>query len=356
VSRTVRIILITATLLGLAVLLAYFAGFFHDKVPAEAAPVTLRINGEVVQAVKLSKPLVEQVAGTVAATSDTLIASRIMARIVRINARAGERVGTGQLLVELDDEAQRAAHEQRTQAAAAALAVLEETRLTQARTASLRQSGSVSQAALDRANTDERRAAADYEQALRAAEEAKAALGYTTITAPMDGTIVERFVEPGDTATPGQPLLKLYKPGQMRVEATLRESLISFVQVGDQLSARIDAQDRSVNATVEEIVPAADPNTRTFLLKARLAEIEGLFPGMFARLFIPTVAQTRVWIPARAVQQAGQLRFVYVRAEDGDARRYVRLGQPEEAQIAVASGLAEGERVVIPLVAPIKTD
>lgn len=342
--------LIVAMVIALAGLIAYLGGAFHTKVTDQAKVSGERLDGELVEAVAEATPALEHVAATVQATSDTLIASRIMANVLRVNVRAGDQVSENDSLIVLDDKALLAAREQRAQEAAAAQAVLEDARLTRERTESLRKAGSVSQAILDRALTDERRAAAEFERGRRAVAEADAAIGYTRINAPMDGTVIERFTEPGDIASPGQPLLKLFNPGQMRIEATVRESLIRFVAVGDTLNATIDALDLDVVTVVEEIVPSANPTSRTFLLKARLTTNQILFPGMFARLTIPIADAERVWIPARAVQQAGQLRFVYVRGDDADVRRFVRLGETSGDRVEVRSGLANGEAVVVPAV------
>ncbi|MCX7064242.1 MAG: efflux RND transporter periplasmic adaptor subunit, partial [Proteobacteria bacterium] len=123
------------------------------------------------------------------------------------------------------------------------------------------------------------------------------------------------------------------------------------VGTGDRVTARVDALDVAVTATVEEIVPAADPGSRTFTLKALLPQVDGLFPGMFARLMIPLGTEVQLRIPAAAVQRAGQLDFVYVRTAIGDERRFVRIGKVEsDATVIVRSGLANGESVVIPQV------
>jgi membrane fusion protein (multidrug efflux system) len=346
-TRKLTFGLIATVSLGL--MLAYFAGAFHSKVSQTAASPTKRQSGEIIVARSRPELVTESVPGTVQATDATLIGSRIIGSVVRVNVRAGARVTQGDLLVELDDQALKAALEQRRQEVAGAKATLEEARLARDRSNSLIGSGSISQAALDKANADFRVAQANAERAERAVAEAEAAFGYSKIRAPMTGTIVERFIEPGDTATPGRTLLRLYNPGRLRVEATLRESLVRQVGTGDSVVARIDALDVAVPAIVEEIVPAADPGSRTFTLKALLPQVDGLFPGMFARVRIPLGTEETIHIPAAAVQRAGQLEFVYVRTSDGDERRFVRTAGPQSDEtVIVRSGIANGESVVVP--------
>lgn len=347
-SQKYRYVMLALATLGLALLLAYFAGVFHSKISQTSDVSSEQIVGTVVLAVADLKPAIEQVAGTVQATSDTILASRIMARILRVNVRAGDSVTAEDMLIELDDEALLAVRQQRVQAATAAKAALEEAQLHQTRIASLREQGSVSIAELDQAVTATRRAAAFAEGAQRAVAEASAAMNYSRIRAPMSGTVVEHYAEAGDMASPGQPLLKLFNPGQMRIEATVRESLIQYVQLGAELDAEIDAIGGKLTAVVEEIVPSADPTSRTFVLKARLSNANDMFPGMFARLSIPVAEVKGIWVPANAVQHAGQLSFVYVRNVGTDQRRFVRLGKTAADLVEVRSGLASGEAIVIP--------
>ncbi len=344
-----RLLLVLLAIAVLGIMLAYFAGAFHTKVAQTVDSAPFRMASEAVVVRSQPEAVTESVPGTVQATDATLIGSRIIASVVRVNVRAGAKVTQGDLLVELDDQALKAVLEQRRQEAAGAAASLEEAHRARDRANSLSGSGNISQAALDKANADFRVAQANAERAERAVAEAQAAFGYTKILAPMTGTIVERFIEPGDTATPGRTLLRLYNPGRLRVEATLRESLVRRVGTGDNVTARIDALDIDVPATVEEIVPAADPASRTFTLKALVPQVPGLFPGMFARLMIPLGTEQRIRVPSRAVQHAGQLDFVYVRTPSGDERRYVRIGNPEsDGTVIVRSGISDGESVVIP--------
>ena len=111
---------------------------------------------------------------------------------------------------------------------------------------------------------------AELASARQALEEAESAVGYAEIHSPIAGRIVDRFAEPGDTASPGQKLLSLYNPFSLRIEARVREHLALSLQNGQELDVEVPAVGKLFSASVEEIVPAADPGSRSFLVRAIL--------------------------------------------------------------------------------------
>ena len=352
--RSVALLLTAAGFL--VAVMAWFSGAFTENaVSPETEPVML--EGERIRLATERITVVEPVPGTVSATDETLVGSRILASITRINVRSGDRVERGDLLVEFDDSAQRSVLAQRQQAEASQEAAFNEASLARDRAVRLFESGNVSRADYDRALTAFQVQEAELERARRAVAEAQAQLDYTRITAPISGTVVDRYAEAGDTATPGQALLRLFNPGRLRIEALLRESLINRVQQGQEISARIGALDLAVSVVVEEIVPTADPGSRSFVIKALLPQQADLYPGMFARLDIPVGTRDRLAVPEAAVVRTGQLTFVYVEAEDGSARRRaVRIGTESEGLIEVVSGLREGETIIVPAAGSGQTD
>jgi multidrug efflux pump subunit AcrA (membrane-fusion protein) len=111
----------------------------------------------------------------------------------------------------------------------------------------------------------------------------------------------------------------------------------------------VDALGQTFEGTVDEIVPAAEPGSRSFLVKVGLPSAPGLFPGMFGRLLIPVGEVERRYIPAAAVNQVGQLDFVDIASNQGRVRRFVRLGRTGPADtVEVISGLADGEKIYLP--------
>lgn len=328
--------------------MAWFSGAFHDKAEVDRAAAT-DFEGERVTLETETVSVLEPVPGTVSATDETLVGSRILASITRMHVRSGDRVERGHLLVEFDDSAQRSVLAQREQAEASSTAALEEAELARDRAVKLFDSGNLSRADYDRALTAHRVLSADLERARRAVAEAEAQLSYTQIVAPINGTVVERYAEAGDTTVPGQALLRLFNPGRLRVEALLRESLITWVSQGQEITARIGALDLVVPAVVEEIVPTADASSRSFLIKALLPKQADLYPGMFARLEIPVADRERLAVPEVALLRSGQLTFVYI--EDGSGavqRRTVRTGVMNDGRVEIVSGLRAGDVVIVP--------
>ena len=98
---------------------------------------------------------------------------------------------------------------------------------------------------------------------------------------------------------------------------------------------------------LEEIVPSADPGSRSFVVKVGISEESGLYPGMFGRLLIPIGEVRKMYIPADAVTHVGQLDFVIVKSEKGPIRRYVRLGAVEDDRVQIISGLSPGEEIIV---------
>lgn len=347
-----RLLRPAAGLLALALLgavMAWLAGLFSPTIPpgqglgaeAPAALDTIPVRG-------VTEPVIEQVPGTVRARNETVVSSRITATIRAVTVRAGDRVAAGDLLVQLDSRALQARVEQQRESAAAAEARLAEVESRYQRVRSLLQRGVVAQAEMDRAEADLRSARADLARAREAIAEATTELSYASIRAPIDGRITDRFADPGDTAVPGAPLLRLYDPASLRLEADVRESLTSGLALGQGLNARVDALGREFRVTVDEIVPSAEPGTRTFRVKAALPPTEDLYPGMFGRLLIPTGERRRLYVPGEAVFRLGQLEFVRVAVDGHAVRRYVRTGsRTADGQVEVLSGLQEGERVVV---------
>jgi RND family efflux transporter MFP subunit len=351
VKASLKIVGIVIALGLLAGVMAYLAGFFEEKISTDfsnVAPVT--DTGQVVIVKVTAQPIIEQAAGTLRAKVETVISPIITATISSIAVWAGDEVQAGEELVRLDSRELKARVDQAQQATVAAKARLRQTEKDLARVQRIMQAdpGAVSKAERDRLQTALRTSRAELARLMRQKDEAQTALSYSKLTAPIAGRIVERLADPGDTARQGEPLLRMYDPTTLRLEASVRESVASKLAKGQQLSAEIDALKKQYPVVVDEIVPSADPGSRSFLVKVSLTDGSGLYPGMFGRLMIPLGQTEKITIPLAAVTQVGQLNFVTVKTDQGPVRRYVRLGQPVPDQgVEIISGLSPGDQILI---------
>ncbi len=346
-----KILGILAALVLLVGLMAYLAGFFEPKIPVDFRGVVPSAGtGRVFRVEAAVEPLIEQAAGTLRAKVETVISPLITAMISSITVRPGDAVQKGEVLVKLDSRELKARVDQAHQGVVVARVRLAEAEKVLARVQRIFQadSGAVSAAERDRNQTAVDTARAQLLSMARQEDEARTALSYSELTAPISGRIVERFGDPGDTAQQGQPLLRMYDPDSLRLEASVRESVASKLASGQNLVVEIDALRRRVGGVVDEIVPSADPGSRSFLVKVNLSADAALYPGMFGRLLIPIGHVERISIPVGAVTRVGQLDFVIVKTPQGPVRRYVRLGERRsDDHIAVVSGLAAGDEILV---------
>lgn len=345
-----------SVLLGMALLvtaIAWMSGAFRVKIPPlEAAhlrpPVSARGSCPV-ETLKTAERV--EVVGTVEPRHKTAVSSQVLAAILQVHVRAGDRVEQGQALLRLDDRELRAQIREAEAAVAAAAADLATRERDFARYKQMYADQAATGEEYDRSSGAYQVAAAQQQRAQEQLHRLEVMLTYTRIQAHTSGLVVERLVDPGDLAVPGKPLLTLHDPSQRDLHASVRETLSRFVRPGMTLPIHIDALDLSLEGTVREIVPQALPLSRTVLVKVALpAEAaEGLYNGMFGRMAIPVGTVDRLVVPLGTVVHVGQLDLVDVVAGDGAIeRRFIRTGKALGDKIEVLSGLDAGERVALP--------
>ena len=193
------------------------------------------------------------------------------------------------------------------------------------------------------------RAATSGVDAARAAlAEGRATLGYATVTAPFDGRVVERHVDPGGLATPNAPLLVIDDEASLRVEAAVEESRGAEIHVGVAAAVELGDPARTLDGTVGEIVPNVDVGSRAFLVKIDLPPgTRSIRPGTFARVGFRVGARSHLVVPTARSRRSGALDRVFV-ADAGIARlRMITRGAAQGPWTEVLSGLAAGDPVIV---------
>jgi len=345
--KPIRLLLPLLALLLLLLIVAWMAGLFSDRIDPGLQPLTPTAVGDAEPLEEVEQPLTESVPGSVRPREATVISSRILARITAIDVRAGDVVEPGQLLIELEQSDLLSRESQASEQIRAADARLLEAEQSLRRARELSDRGLLARADLDRARSHYDALVAEKAQAEKALEEVRTAVGYTRIRAPIGGRVVDRFAEPGDTASPGVRLLSIYNPLTLRIEAQVRESLALSLETGEELEVEIPSLGLVLPALLEERVPAADPGSRSFLVKVQIDYDSRLLPGMYARLRVPAGTTRRLLVPAERVARVGQLDLVWVDVDGRAERRIVRLGREvQPGQLEVLAGLEAGDRLL----------
>ena len=308
--------------------------------------------------------------GVVQARTTATIAARIMAPVREVRVSPGDRVREGQTLIVLaGDDLAAGAHaarssalaaEQGSKAAAAELQAAEAglvlARASHDRIASLQAKRSATSQELDDVtaalrSADARVAAASarglqaastVETARAAGDHASATESFTTITAPFDGVVTEKMVEPGNMASPGTPLLRLEDTRGFRLEVRVDESRVARIRNGDIVPVFLAAGTSLIQGTVVEVSRAVDADARAFLVKIALPDVPSLRSGEFGKARFGGTPRRALTIPPSAIVRRGQVASVFV-VDKGLAR--VRLVNVSESE--VLAGLTELELVIL---------
>lgn len=338
--------------------------------------------------------------GTVQAKNRSVVAAKVMGNIVALHVREGDTVRAGQTLIEIDNrdagiqlqksqagmrEVQDSLEEVERNiraaesARAAAQANEKLTKSTLDRYQTLFQRRSVSPQEFDEVRTKYEIAKAESERAdrlLQAAaarqnqmrariDQAKADVanarvyaGYSRITAPIDGVVVSKQADVGYMATPGMPLLTIENNSRYQLHASVEESRLGTIHLNDQVHVVLEALGNTdLLGTVEEIVPAADPATRSYIVKVGLANAGDIHlrSGLYGKARFVTGQRKILSVPQTAIAQQGQLTGVFVVDQSGVARlRLVKTGRVVGDRVELLSGLNDGEEIVSEGIAPLR--
>ncbi len=332
---------------GIVVLLMWLAGGFHEKIqPGPTYVGVLPLGQARTTTVELMMvPLTEDAVGTVRAAHETEVGAKIMARVLAVHAQAGQHVEQDQVLVELEKGDLQARVSQAQAAVDGAQAALDQAQTDYDRIVRLRAEGSASELEFTTATNGLSAAEANHEQALSAFREAEAVIGYATIRSPLTGVVIDKTVDVGDMVRPGQTVFRLFD--RLQLVATVRESLATSLQVGQQLPVTLEALDLHCEGTISEIVPESDVLSRAFYVKVTGPCPPGVIPGMFGRLHIPVGERQELRISRTAVRRVGQVPCVYrVIGDNRVERAFIQIAGEYGEQIAVASGLSGGDLIV----------
>jgi len=285
--------------------------------------------------------------GTIQPEFKSVISAQIVAAILQIPVEAGQEVKAGGLLARLDDRDLAARLNQARESLHRAEAARDLAQSDYGRDLPLVEKAVIPRAEFDQTEFRLRGARADAERAKEALREAEVALGYAEIRSPYAAVIIDKLAEVGDLAAPGRPLLTLYQTGRLWVEADVREDDAGLLKLGRPYNLRVNSLGKQYQGRLQQIVPAADPSSRTVRARFALPADPSLIPGFYATAYLPRGEEAILAIPASALLRSGQLEQVIVFDEGRLERRTVVCGRRWDGQQEILSGLAPGERILL---------
>lgn len=349
------------------------------QAPQREATVETRapLSVNTVDVVSEEWPDLYEAAGTVRARTSAVLSAKWMGYVSAVKVQTGDRVHAGQVLVTLDarelETGSRRAEAARDEvrdsipeadsAVAAAKASLDLDELTSRRMEELYRRKSisdhefdevtaklkVSQAAYDMARARRHQLDAKLAQVGEDVNAAEVSRRYAQIAAPFDGIVTAKSVDPGALATPSAPLLTIEREGTYQIEISIEQSKGAQIHTGQAVSVSLDGIAQTIESRVTEIVPAIDPASRSYIVKADLPPIANIHSGLFGRATFSSGTRAAITIPCGAVIERGQLQSVMV-AGNGIARtRLITTGDRTNDRVEVLSGLNSGEKIIFPL-------
>lgn len=299
-------------------------------ISVEASPVRVGALTDSVQAV-----------GSLRSRRGVVIRPEVSGRVTQLNFADGQRVRQGQLLVQFDDQLQRA---QLAQAQA---------ELSIAQANFKRNQELVAQNFVSQRSLDESAANTQVAQAKLALARATAAR--LKILAPFDGIAGIRQVSVGDYVKDGSELVNIEDLDAMYVDFRLPERYLAQLQTGQNVTLGLDALPQArYTARIQAVDPLIDTQGRSIGVRACVDNRQhALRPGMFARVSTVFGVQTDArLVPEEAILPQGAQQFV-IRLEAGDTPQTwrtkkveVQLGLRADGQVQIQEGLAVGDMVV----------
>ncbi|MBT8321240.1 MAG: efflux RND transporter periplasmic adaptor subunit, partial [Eudoraea sp.] len=282
--------------------------------------------------------------GTLEAVQNANISTRMMGFVRRLNVRPGDRVGRGQLLIEINNTDLAAKKAQARANILSAEAAFTNAEKDYNRYKVLFETQSASQKEMDDISARFRITKAGLEAARQMEREVMAQMDYAQIKAPFDGLVTNTFIKEGDMANPGMPLLGLEAPEQYQVVAMVPESNIHMVSNNTEVRVHLKSMDKWVQGKVSEVSASSKNTGGQYLVKVRLKEgYPQVKSGMYASVQFPLQKEQvseKVMIPSHILVYKGQLTGVYTLSDQGIALlRWIRTGRTMGDSITVLSGL-----------------
>ena len=299
---------------------------------------------------------VQEYAAEVRARTESRLSFRVGGKMLRRAVDLGDTVKAGQVLAQLDARDLRLGQDAAAATVAVAKANLDQAAADFKRYKDLRDQGFISSADLERRETTVKSAQAQFEQARAQANVQGNQAGYAALVADASGVVTGVDVEPGMVVSAGTPVLRLAHDGPRDVVFAVPEDKVGLIKALSAQPGRFKvrlwgASADPLPATIREISAAADPVTRTFLVKADVGtgSATGVRLGQTATVLIElpqTVGVTKLPLSALREEQGRTTVWLVDRSAMTVKTQTVQLAGADGNDAVITAGLSPGMVVV----------
>jgi len=291
--------------------------------------------------------------GKIEATNSANLSTRMMGYVNKVYVKVGDRVKKGQLLISINNvdlQAKRAQVNANITKATAAFNIAEK---DYNRFKNLYKENSASQKEMDDMTAHYEMSKAGLEAANQMKNEINAQFAYVDIRSPFNGIVTNKFIEVGDMANPGVPLIAVESPNNFEVTAMVPESNISQIKSGSKVEVQVKSIHKTLQGKVTEVSTSAKNTGGQYLVKIVLDKTDDrILSGMFATVQFPVEKNKNstsiVLVPASAIVKYGGLKGVYTVSEQNTALlRWLRLGKTYGDKVEILSGLNVDEQYIV---------
>lgn len=286
--------------------------------------------------------------GVVRARREIDLAFRVAGKVVQRRVEVGDRIAPGDIVARIDPEDLKLELESARAELSAATANPAQTTAEDGRYRSLTAKGVASTAELDRKALAKEEAVGRLERAKRSLELAENRLSYADLVSDAAGVVVSTSAEPGQVVSSGQTIVRVARLDEKEAAVALPETARAAARAAEASVTLWAEPGRRIAARLRELSPQADPVSRTYPARFTLVGVDDTVAlGMTATVTLtPKTAIEVAQVPLAAVFNKGHGPHVFVVEADTLAARPVEIAGYTDTAALLASGVAEGEKVV----------
>ena len=285
------------------------------------------------------------IAGTVISHQDARISSEVEGRI-ELLVEIGDEINEGEIIAKIDDTTIRMQLEEARAEISPIEAKLNFFNRQAERLNQLAKQNNAAKNRLDEVNSDRDQMRGELSMMNTRLAQARDKLNRTTILAPFNGVVAERFKEAGEWAKIGDELVRLVNTEATEIQGRIQQQSATFIKKGDSIEVT-DGHARTM-ATVSTLVPVGDDISRLYEIRLDFDETAWL-AGHAVRIKVPTaIPQNVLVVPRDALVIRENTIKVFRILEDNTAEAvYVKTGIADDMLIEVTGDINEGDKIVV---------